>query len=311
MGEGKPARNPRNESITAIAFADGRVLVAGISNEAFSSTLRVIPFSLSTVDRGTGEENDHGAHGKFRTRVPVRTFVPFKVGGDSLLRAAYPCTPRVQFALNDLKPGAKIMGKTLAEFGNGHRPLDIIVYPKDGKDDRHMANNARGVIKVAGEQITGASSITAKVAETEGLKGEKFEWAGITQLDRIDGKFAFAVRVGPNTLRRAGRHGRGPADGRHLAGRVRRPDSFRAAVSARPRRAWPRRVWRARGGAPDFVFRSAGRPDAAVDHGIARVSVGRGIAQEPAQVLRAVLGADEPGEHGGTGARPRCGRPRD
>lgn len=237
MGEGKPARNPRNESITAIAFAHGRVLVAGISNEAFSSTLRAIPVSFSTVDRGAGEENDLGAHGKFRTRAPVRTFVRFKVGGDSLLLAAYPCTPRVQFALNDLRPGARITGKTLAEFANGHRPLDIIVYAKDEKDFRHMANNSRGVIKVAGEQMTGASSITAKVAETEGLKGEEFEWAGITQHDRIDGKFVFTVRVGPNLLRRAGRHGRGPADGRHLAGRVRRPDSFRAAVSARPRRA--------------------------------------------------------------------------
>ena len=210
MGEGKPARNPRNESITAIAFAHGRVLVAGISNEAFSSTLRAIRVLFSTVDRGAGEENDLGAHGKFRTRAPVRTFVPYKVGGESLLRAAYRCTPRVQFARDDLKPGAKITGKTLAEFANGHRPLDIIVYAKDEKDFRHMANNSRGVIKGAGEQITGASSIHAKVAETEGLKGEKFEWAGITQHDRLDGKFVFTVRVGPNQLRRAGRHGRGP-----------------------------------------------------------------------------------------------------
>ena len=109
------------------------MLVAGISNEAFSSTLRAIPVLFSTVDRGTGEKNDHGAHGKYGTRAPVRAFVPYKVGGESLLRAAYRCTPRVQFARDDLKPGAKITGKTLAEFANGHHPLDIIVYAKDEK----------------------------------------------------------------------------------------------------------------------------------------------------------------------------------
>ena len=200
VGEGKRARNPRHESITDIAFAEGRVLVAGISNEEFSSTLRAIPFPFSTVDKGTVVENYHGAHGKFETRAPVRTFVPYKVGGESHLLAAYTCTPLVQFALNDLKPGAKITGKTIAEFGNGNRPLDIIVYQKDGKDFLLMANSSRGVIKVAAEQISGASSITAKVADTQGLKFEKLDWAGITQLDRLDGKFAVVVRTGANKL---------------------------------------------------------------------------------------------------------------
>lgn len=104
----------------------------------------------------------------------------------------------MQFALSDLKPGAKITGKTIAEFGNGNRPLAIIVYQKDGKDFLLMANSSRGVIKVAAEQITGASSITAKVADTEGLKFEKLDWAGITQLDRLDSKFAIVVRSGAN-----------------------------------------------------------------------------------------------------------------
>ena len=48
---------------------------------------------------------------------------------------------------------------------------------------------ARGVIKVAAEQITGAAPITEKVADTKGLSFEKIAWEGINQLDRLDGNF--------------------------------------------------------------------------------------------------------------------------
>lgn len=194
---GKKGGNPRSESITDIAYADGRVLIAGLSNEEFSSTLRAVPFPFSKVDKGTTVENYHGAHGRFETRAPVRTFVPYNVNNQPHLLAAYTCTPLVQFALSDLKPGAKITGKTIAEFGNRNRPIDIIVYQKDGKDYLLMANSTRGVIKVAAEQITpSAESITAKVEDTKGLKFEKIEWTGIAQLDRLDAKNALVVRTG-------------------------------------------------------------------------------------------------------------------
>ncbi len=192
---GKKGGNPRSESITDIAFADGRVLVAGLSNEEFSSTLRAIPFPFNRVERGTLIENYHGAHGRFETRAPVRTFVPYTIGKEHHLLAAYTCTPLVQFALNDLKPGAKVMGKTIAEFGNRNRPIDIIVYQKDGQDYLLMANSTRGVIKVAAGQITPqAESITAKVADTQGLKFEKIDWKDITQLDRLDQRYAVVLR---------------------------------------------------------------------------------------------------------------------
>jgi hypothetical protein len=196
VGEGKRQRNPRMEAITDIAYADGRVVVAGLSNEEFSSTLRAIEFPFKSVERGTTVEIYHGAHGAFETRAPVRTFVPYKVGAQSHLLAAYTCTPLVQFALSELKPGAKIQGKTLAEFGNRNRPLDIIVYQKDGKDYLLLANSARGVMKVAAEQISAAAPITSKVADTQGLAFEKIEWSGIAQLDRLDNRYAVVVRAG-------------------------------------------------------------------------------------------------------------------
>lgn len=195
-GEGNRARNPRLEAITDIAFADGRVLVAGLSNEEFSSTLRAIPFPFQKVDRGTTVEIYHGAHGQFETRAPVRTFLPYMVGKEAHLLAAYTCTPLVEFALSDLKPGAKIQGKTIAEFGNGNRPLDMILYQKGGKDYLLLTNSVHGVLKVAAEQITGAESITSKVAKTKGLAFEKIDWSGIKQLDLLDPRNALVVQAG-------------------------------------------------------------------------------------------------------------------
>ena len=197
VGQGNRGSNPRQESITDIAFLEDRVLVAGLSNEEFASTLRAIPFPFKTVANGTSVEIYHGAHGRFETRAPVRTFVPFKVGNTPSLLAAYTCTPLVQFPLSDLKPGAKIKGKTVAELGNQNRPLDMIVYQKGGKDYLLLANSSRGIMKISTDQIENSESITAHVpgGGKKGLPYETIEsWKGVDQLDRIDSQHAVVLR---------------------------------------------------------------------------------------------------------------------
>lgn len=197
VGEGNRKSNPRMESITDIAFLEDRVLIAGLSNEEFSSSLRAIPFPFKTVANGTSVEIYHGAHGRFETRSPVRTFVPFKVGNEPQLLAAYTCTPLVQFPMKDLAPGAKIKGKTVAELGNRNRPLDMIVYQKDGKDYLLMANSSRGIMKISTDNIEGTESITAPVGGggTKGLTYKTIDsWTGVEQLDRLDDKLALVVR---------------------------------------------------------------------------------------------------------------------
>jgi hypothetical protein len=197
VGEGNRASNPRQESITDVAFFQDRVLIAGLSNEEFSSTLRAIPFPFKTVANGTSVEIYHGAHGRFETRAPVRTFVPFKVGNEPQLLAAYTCTPLVQIPLTDLKPGAKVKGKTIAELGNMNKPLDMIVYQKDGKDFLLLANSSRGVMKINTDNIEGTESITTPVTGG-GKKGLGYEtiagWKGVEQLDRFDNKNALVLR---------------------------------------------------------------------------------------------------------------------
>lgn len=197
VGEGRRQSNPRRESITDVAFLEDRVLIAGMSNEEFASTLRAIPFPFKTVANGTSVEIYHGAHGRFETRSPVRTFVPFKVGNEPHLLAAYTCTPLVQFPLSELKPGAKIKGKTIAELGNRNRPLDMIVYQKGGKDYLLLANSSRGIMKIDAANIEKAESITEKVDDKKGVGYETIEaWKGIDQLDRLDAQHAVVLRRG-------------------------------------------------------------------------------------------------------------------
>jgi hypothetical protein len=194
-GEGKRKSNQRQVAITDIAFLQDRVLIAGMSNEEFKSTLRAIPFPFKTVPNGTSVEIYHGAHGRFETDSPVRTFVPFNVGNTPSLLAAYQCTPLVQLPISDLKPGARVKGKTIAELGNRNRPLDMITYNKGGKDWILIANSSRGLMKIDTAQIEGAGSITEKVADKQGVSYETLEsWSGVEQLDRLDDRNALVLR---------------------------------------------------------------------------------------------------------------------
>ncbi|MBI1840930.1 MAG: hypothetical protein HYR88_08790 [Verrucomicrobia bacterium] len=195
--EGRRGANPRVETITDIAFLEDRLLVAGLSNEEFSSTLRSVPFPFKKVARGASVEIYHGAHGRFETRAPIRTFVPFMVGNEPQLLAAYTCTPLVQLPLKDLLPGSKVKGKTIAELGNRNRPIDMIVYQKGGKDYLLLANSSRGVMKVSTDKIEAAENIAEPVKDgsTRGLAYETVKgWTGVDQLDRLDQDTALVLR---------------------------------------------------------------------------------------------------------------------
>lgn len=195
VGEGRRRKNPRMESITDIAFTDGDVIVAGLSNEEFASSLRRIPFPFKKVGKGTSIEIYHGAHGKLETRSPVRTFASIKIGDESHLLAAYTCTPLVHFPLKSLKAGAKIRGTTLAELGNRNRPLDMIVYADKKGSYLLIANNARGVMKVPTADISKTKGIDSRISGTAGLGYETIKsWVGIEQLDAYNESSAIVIQ---------------------------------------------------------------------------------------------------------------------
>ena len=183
----------RTESITDLAFFEGKLFIAGLSNEEFASKLRSVAWPFQSADSGTSVEVYHGAHGALETRSPVRTFVPFNVGGEPQLLAAYTCTPLVRFPISDLKEGAKVRGTTVAELGNMNRPLDIVAYEKEGKSYLLIANSARGVMKVSTENIEKQAAITEPVrgGGTAGLKYDTVkDLKGVEQLDRLGDKQA-------------------------------------------------------------------------------------------------------------------------
>lgn len=182
-------------SITSMSFTNGKLIVAGLSSEQFASTLRTFEYPFKEADKGAAIEIFHGAHGAIETRAPIRSFVPYKVGAEETVIATYQCTPLVKIPVSELKSGAKVKGTTVAELGNGNMPLDMIVYSKGGKDYILVANNKRGVMKIAAEALSGAEPITTKPTTT--LAGVKYETItdlkGVTQLDKLDSTHAILL----------------------------------------------------------------------------------------------------------------------
>jgi hypothetical protein len=178
----------RVESITDLAFADGRVFVAGLSNEEFSSRLIAIPYPFSSDGfDGAAVEIYHGSHGRFETKSPIRTFVTYRIANEPYMLAAYTCTPLVKVPVSELKAGAHIKGTTIAELGNHNRPLDMIVYQKDGKDYILMTNSSRGVMKIPTEGAGSAQGIVQQVPDKKGLAYETIAGLkGAEQLDQLD-----------------------------------------------------------------------------------------------------------------------------
>jgi hypothetical protein len=196
VGEGPRKANRRAESITDLAYVEGKVIVAGLTNGPAPSAVREIVFPFKEADQGTPIEIYHGAHGRLEDNAVVRTFVPFTIGGEPSLLAGFTCTPLVKFPLSALEAGKKTRGTTVAELGNRNRPLDMIVYKKDGKEFLLMANSTRGVMKVSTENIQRPDGITTPVTGG-GLAGQTYEaitaWEGVTQLDRMNDTHAVVL----------------------------------------------------------------------------------------------------------------------
>jgi hypothetical protein len=177
----------RQMAITCLGYTNGRLFIAGMSTEEFSSTLRSIPYPFTQAGPGTTVEIYHGSHGRFETNAPVRTFAPFTINGEQHLVAAYTCTPLVKLPVAALKPGERVKGVTVAELGNMNTPLDMIVYQKNGKDYILMANDRRGVMKITVDNIDKIEGITARVPKTAGLTYETLtDLKGVLHLDQLD-----------------------------------------------------------------------------------------------------------------------------
>jgi len=189
-------RDPRASSVTDMAFLDGQLFIAGLSNEEFSSKLRSVNYPFASIDDGTSVEIWHAAHGQFETHSPVYTFVPYEIAGERNLIAGYLCTPLVKFPVDNLEPGAKVVGTTIAELGNRNRPIDMVVYEKNGKDYLLMSNTSRGVMKIPTENFETQAGLTDPVSGggTAGVTYETIaQMTGIEQLDLLDDQHVVVI----------------------------------------------------------------------------------------------------------------------
>jgi len=148
----------RTVTVTDMAYVDGLLVVAGTSNEEFSSTLRRIPFPFNGDVQTNSVEIFHVSHGQYETAAPIRTFVPYN-DGTSLL-ASYTCTPVVHFSLSDLESGTQLKGRTVAELGAHNRPLDIVSYKQNGEEFLLISNANHPLTKIACKDIDNQGALT-------------------------------------------------------------------------------------------------------------------------------------------------------
>ena len=201
----KRGRSLRKWAISDLRYADGKVMVTGLSNAEFSSTFRSISFPFNEQEVQSSLEIYHAAHGKYETNSPIKTFTPLMINNKQQILASYTCTPLVVFPMDHMQDGAHTKGKTVAELGNWNTPLDIIEMEKEGQRYIVMANSNRALMKIKVSDIENfGDSLTEKVeerADTAGIDFINLPFVNVQQLDKLnDSSFIAIQREANGTL---------------------------------------------------------------------------------------------------------------
>ena len=192
-------------TITDMAYVNGNLMVAGLSNEEWSSALRSIPVPFKSPKEAATLQIWHSSHGRYETASPVRTFVPYSIGGQQFILAAYTCTPLVKIPVSDLKPGGKVKGTTIADLGSGNQPLDMVPYQKDGHEYILIANTSLGLVKLKADTLESYTAIDSPtvVKGAAGVPYDKIaEVKNVRHLARFDETQALVLtgKQGPMNL---------------------------------------------------------------------------------------------------------------
>ena len=192
-------RNPRTSTITDIAYADGQVWVAGLSNEEFASSFRRFSFPFGKAMETSTLEIYHVSHRASETRSPVTSFTIQQIDGKKYVVAGYTCTPIVAFDVAGLVPGKHVVGRTVAELGAGNTPTDLVPFKRDGKDVIMVVNNRRPLMRInASDVATGPALTTPEVVGI--ARTPLTEPSGITQMAELDANYVVVVQRGANGL---------------------------------------------------------------------------------------------------------------
>jgi len=193
----------RSFTVTDMKWHDGEIFVAGLSNQDFASTLRRVKYPFDAQESITSVEIYHTGHNLIETRAPIRAMSFATLGGKPYLVAAYTCTPIVTIPLDDLKDGAHIRGKTIAELGYGNTPAGMIAYTKteQGKtqDFLMLVNFERGASVIPVPQVEAAIArpgieTLVPFGQIAGLDVTPAPLAGVLRLDNLDEQSFVVVR---------------------------------------------------------------------------------------------------------------------
>ena len=193
----------RSFTVTDMKWRDGELFIAGLSNQDFSSSLRRVQYPFDAKQAMASVEIYHTGHNLVETRAPIRAMSFATLGGRAYLVAAYTCTPIVTIPLDEIKDGAHIRGKTIAELGYGNTPADLIAYSKteDGKTQDYLmlVNYERGASAIAVAQIEAANARPGIERQVQfgqifGLEPMSAPLGGALRIDNLDEQSFVVVR---------------------------------------------------------------------------------------------------------------------
>ena len=190
----------RSDAITDIAFDDGKVYVSGLSNEEFRAALWTATYPFTNDVNANTLEIFHGAHGKWETASPIRAFLPYELNNQKQLLAAYLCTPLVTIDAQKLEGSTHVKGRTVAEFGSGNFPIDMVLYQNNGKDYILMSNSALPLLLFDPEDVAKyEGEINEEVkGYMAGVKYTPRSGSGVQQLADYNSKYILSTQRLPN-----------------------------------------------------------------------------------------------------------------
>jgi hypothetical protein len=193
----------RSFTVTDMKWRDGELFIAGLSNQDFSSSLRRVKYPFDAKQTMASIEIYHTGHNLVETRAPIRAMSFATLGGRGYLIAAYTCTPLVTIPLDDIKDGAHLRGKTIAELGYGNTPADLITYSTSENGQSHdylmLLNFERGGSAIPLSQVEAANAkpgleSPVSYSQLAGLDPIAAPLAGAIRIDNLDDQSFIVVR---------------------------------------------------------------------------------------------------------------------
>jgi len=188
--------NKRVNSITQVAYSNGKIYVAGLSNEDFASSLWTFNFPFNGETTATTLEIFHGAHDRFETHSPIRALLPYEINKKQQLLAAYLCTPVVIIDMESLQDKTHVKGKTIGEIGDANIPIDMVAFSYNGEEKVVMSNTQMPLMTFKKSEIESIKTDLDTVNDiySLGLKHQDLPRGGVQQIDDFNEQFILVTK---------------------------------------------------------------------------------------------------------------------